>query len=62
MRFGVDTGIMVTRNELLGSVPDFDERYFVYKRTGEACRVCGQRVSLELLGGRKLYWCANCQS
>jgi endonuclease-8 len=62
MRFGVDTGIMVTRDELLGSVPDFDERYFVYKRTGEACRVCGRAVSLEMLGGRKLYWCANCQS
>ena len=61
MRFGVKQGIMVTRDEYLGKFVDFDERYFVYKRQGQPCRVCGKKVKLEELAGRKLYFCPGCQ-
>lgn len=58
---GRQTGIMVTRDELLGRVVPVEERNFVYRRTGEACRVCGSKVRMRLEASRKLYWCASCQ-
>jgi endonuclease-8/formamidopyrimidine-DNA glycosylase len=41
--------------------PAGDEAHFVYKRQGQACRVCAGAVALTGLGGRKLYWCPGCQ-
>ena len=39
-----------------------DERTsYVYKRTGEKCRVCGSVVRAKDVAGRTLYWCGNCQ-
>jgi endonuclease VIII len=52
---------MVTRDELLGKSPKFEDRYFVYKRNGLPCRVCGKKVVLEEMGYRKLYFCPSCQ-
>lgn len=34
---------------------------FVYKRTGEPCRVCGSTVRAADVAGRTLYWCGRCQ-
>jgi endonuclease VIII len=34
---------------------------YVYRRAGEACRVCGNRVRTRELQGRNLYWCPRCQ-
>lgn len=34
---------------------------FVYKRTGQPCRVCGSRIRAQDVAGRTLYWCGNCQ-
>jgi len=39
----------------------FERRFFVYKRTGEPCRVCGSRVRTQLVAGRNLFWCGRCQ-
>jgi DNA-formamidopyrimidine glycosylase len=61
LAFGVKKGIMVTRDELLGKSPQFEDRYFVYKRNGLPCRVCGKKVVLEQMGARKLYFCPKCQ-
>jgi endonuclease-8 len=36
-------------------------RFWVYSREGVACRVCGQPVKAEPIGGRKCFWCSNCQ-
>lgn len=36
-------------------------RFWVYGREGEACRVCGQAVQAEPIGGRKCFWCPTCQ-
>jgi endonuclease VIII len=36
-------------------------RSYVYKRTGEPCRVCGTAVRTAELQARNLYWCPRCQ-
>jgi endonuclease-8 len=61
LAIGVKTGFMITRNELFTTRPTKAERNFVYKREGQACRVCGKKVSIALAAGRKLYWCPKCQ-
>lgn len=61
LRVGVKTGYMITRDELATKKPTKSERNFLYKREGLPCRVCGTNVSIELMAGRKLYWCGGCQ-
>lgn len=34
---------------------------YVYRRTGQACHVCGTPVATMVLAGRNLYWCPVCQ-
>lgn len=63
---GIKTGVMRTRNDLTPaqfkkSLTDSRIRYFVYKRNGKPCRVCGTHVVMSELGGRKLYFCPSCQ-
>lgn len=36
-----------------------DERVWVYKR--RTCRVCGEDITRDEVGGRTLYWCPGCQ-
>jgi endonuclease-8 len=61
LKIGVKTGFMITRDELFAKRPTKEERNFVYKREGLPCRNCGTNISLELMAGRKLYWCVTCQ-
>lgn len=61
LKVGVETGFMITRDELTKKRPSKEERNFVYKREGKPCRVCGTKVSLAIASTRKLYWCATCQ-
>lgn len=37
-------------------------RFWVYGRDGEPCRICGQPVEAEPVGGRKCFWCSTCQT
>lgn len=61
LKVGVRAGVMITRDEHLKRDPGKAERNHVYKREGQACRVCGSTIAIELLAGRKLYWCPDCQ-
>ena len=61
LKVGVKTSFMITRDELFTKRPSKADRNWVYKREGQPCRVCGEKVSIELMAGRKLYWCGNCQ-
>lgn len=61
MKIGVEKGIMLTREGFLEGFPKPADRYYVYKREGQKCRICGGKISLELMNTRKLYWCASCQ-
>lgn len=38
-----------------------DARWYVYRRTGRPCHRCGTPVSEELVNGRRLYRCRECQ-
>lgn len=61
LKVGVKTSFMITRDELFTKRPNKAERNWVYKREGQPCRRCGATISIELMAGRKLYWCPNCQ-
>lgn len=61
LKVGVKTSFMITRDELFTKRPSKAERNWVYKREGQPCRKCGKKIKIELMAGRKLYWCATCQ-
>ncbi len=61
LKVGVKTSFMITRDELFTKRPSKVDRNWVYKREGEPCRRCGHEVSIEIMAGRKLYWCGVCQ-
>lgn len=61
LRVGVKTGTMITIDRLFQKEPSKETRNFVYKREGLPCRKCGTKISLEMMAGRKLYWCSSCQ-
>jgi endonuclease-8 len=39
----------------------FERRFYLYKRTGQPCRVCNSKVRTQLVAGRNLFWCGRCQ-
>jgi endonuclease VIII len=39
----------------------FERRFYLYKRTGQPCRMCGSTVRTQLVAGRNLFWCGRCQ-
>lgn len=41
--------------------PRKDYRHWVFNRWGKPCYVCGTAIVKEMLGGRRLYYCPNCQ-
>jgi endonuclease VIII len=61
LRLGVETGVMLTRENFQKLSVSKEDRYQVYKREGLECRVCGGVVSIALMASRKLYWCGSCQ-
>jgi len=61
MRIGVKKGVMLTRDDHLTGRVALADRYFVYKREGLPCRVCGKKIAIEEFMARKLYWCPSCQ-
>ncbi len=66
MQDGVKTGRIVTtevqdRARRTGAARRGDATYVAH-RAGLPCHICGESVLVEALGGRKLYWCATCQT
>jgi endonuclease VIII len=69
MPLGVRTGRIDTVRpehspQAMGRPPRQDNRggeVYVYRRAGQACLVCGSRIRAEVLAGRNLFWCGNCQ-
>jgi endonuclease-8 len=49
--------------EVTGARPGdrFERCFYLYKRTGQPCRVCGSTVRTQLVAGRNLFWCGRCQ-
>jgi endonuclease-8 len=69
MAEGVRTGRIDTVRpehtpEAMGRPPRRDDHggeVYVYRRTGQACWVCGSTVRTAVLEGRNLFWCPSCQ-
>ena len=38
------------------------QRFYVFGREGERCRVCGDVIQRKDSSGRRIYWCRNCQN
>lgn len=64
MRAGVRTGRIVTTRpeDRPGRRLTTELAYYVYRRAGQACRVCGTTIATEVLAGRNLFWCPQCQA
>lgn len=60
LHIGFETGLMYTMDDEAAADPS--PEHWVYKRTGEPCRVCGTPIAMQLLSGRKLYWCPTDQA
>lgn len=65
MKVGLRRGkIHVVRPEHDHGPPSYGPgrpRTYVYRRTGEPCRICGTAVRTAELEARKVYWCPHCQ-
>ena len=44
-----------------GDVGAFQNRFFVYGRSGERCHVCGRKLASAPVAGRSTVWCPHCQ-
>ncbi len=69
LRDGVRDGVIITTRPqdrprgvpVVGRRMRRDARSYVAFRNGEPCRVCGTPIRMEMMAGRKLYWCPVCQ-
>lgn len=65
MKVGLRRGkIFVVRPEHDHGAPSYlpdRPRTYVYRRAGEACRVCGTTIRTAELEGRNVFWCPTCQ-
>jgi len=65
MKVGVRRGrIIVVRPEHDHGAPAYGPkrpRTYVYRRTGEPCRLCGTPIRTAEMEGRNLFWCPVCQ-
>ena len=67
LTLGVQTGQMMTMDGLSkkkyeAALANREDRHWVYHRTGEPCRICGTPIVMELVAGRKLYYCPTDQT
>lgn len=66
MKVGVRRGrIIVVRPEDDHGDPAYGPRRprtYVYRRAGQACRLCGTAVRTAEMESRNLFWCPSCQS
>ncbi|WP_432573531.1 Fpg/Nei family DNA glycosylase [Kineococcus sp. SYSU DK005] len=65
MRAGVRANRIVTtrpahRAHPRGEPPE-EDRFYVYRRGGQPCRLCGTPVRHEQMVARHLFWCPTCQ-
>jgi len=66
MRAGVRSGRIVTTEAADRVRPSRrvvrDDAHYVYRRHGLPCRIDGTLIQMQVLAGRKLYWCPTCQA
>ena len=67
LKIGMKTGHMLTMDGLskkaqAAALANREDRHWVYHRTGEPCRICGNPIIMEIAAGRKLYFCPTDQT
>lgn len=66
MKAGVRSGRIITTDPADRDRPSGPARrtdaHYVYRRTGEPCRRCGDAVVQALMVARNLFWCPSCQA
>ena len=66
MKAGLRAGRIVTtrpaHRDRPGGRVRRDDAHYVYRRTGLPCRVCRTPVATQVLAGRNLFWCPQCQA
>ena len=65
LRAGVRAGRIVTTrpdDRPRRGRPRREDSFYVYRRTGEPCRICGTEIATAVMVARNLFWCPNCQS
>ena len=48
--------------DLTGTNGNYGNAAWVYRRSGQPCRVCGTAIRRDKLGGRSSHWCPSCQA
>jgi len=48
--------------DLTGTNGNYGNAAWVYRRSGQPCRVCGTVIRRDKLGGRSSHWCPTCQA
>lgn len=48
--------------DLTGTNGNYGNAAWVYRRSGQPCRVCGTAIRRDKLSGRSSHWCPNCQA
>ncbi|MDQ1667247.1 MAG: endonuclease [Actinomycetota bacterium] len=65
MRAGLRAGRIVTTRPAdrsgTGRVRP-EDAFYVYRRAGDPCRICGTPIATEVIAGRNLFWCPTCQA
>ena len=65
MKVGVRRGRIITvRPEHDAGAPSYGPkrpRSYVYRRAGDACRLCATPIRSAVMEGRNLFWCPGCQ-
>ncbi len=66
MKAGLRAGRIVTtrpaHRDRPGGRVRRDDAHYVYRRTGLPCRVCRTPVATQVMAGRNLFWCPQCQA
>jgi endonuclease-8 len=64
LRSGVRAGRIVTtrpQDRARRGRPRREDSFYVYRRAGEPCRICGTEIVIETMVARNLFWCPSCQ-
>ncbi|MEP6561156.1 MAG: DNA-formamidopyrimidine glycosylase family protein [Nakamurella sp.] len=65
LRAGVRAGRIVTtlpEDRLRRGRPRREDSFYVYRRTGLPCRICGTEIQTQVMAARNLFWCPSCQA
>jgi len=65
LRSGVRAGRIVTtrpEDRPRRGRPRREDSFYVYRRTGEPCRICRTEIRTETMATRNLFWCPTCQA